>query len=120
MMCVQTFKSRRLLAKIAIKSHKTFENIILVLIVGCVQFVIKFTFVPRHLFLGRMEQESGWDKPRKLVVTLPNGTTKTIGISQGTQKRYWFGICPVSSKIGNLKMCGGCKMVGYVGKEEQV
>ena len=69
---------------------------------------------------GRMEQESGWDKPKRLVVTLPNGTTKTIGISQGTQKRYWFGICPVSSKIGNLKMCGGCKMIGYVGKEEQV
>jgi hypothetical protein len=54
------------------------------------------------------------------VVTLPDGKTKTIGISQGTQKRYWFGVCPVSSKIGNLKMCGGCKMVGYVGKEEQV
>ena len=69
---------------------------------------------------GRMEQESGWDKPKRLVVTLPNGTTKTVGISQGAQKRYWFGVCPVSSKIGNLKMCGGCKMVGYVGKEEQV
>jgi len=68
---------------------------------------------------GRMEQESGWDKPKRLVVTLPNGTTKTVGISQGAQKRYWFGVCPVSSKIGNLKMCGGCKMVGYVGKEEQ-
>jgi len=68
---------------------------------------------------GRAEQDSGWDKPRRLVVTLPNGSTKTIGISQGTQKRYWFGVCPVSSKIGNLKMCGGCKVVGYVGKEEQ-
>ena len=71
-------------------------------------------------FIGRAEQDSGWDKPRRLVVTLPNGSTKTIGISQGTQKRYWFGVCPVSSKIGNLKMCGGCKVVGYVGKEEQV
>ena len=69
---------------------------------------------------GRMEQESGWDKPRRLVVTLPNGTTKTIGISQGSAKRYWFGICPISFKIGNLKMCGGCQIVGYVGKEEQV
>ena len=67
-----------------------------------------------------MEQESGWDKPRRLVVTLPNGTTKTIGISQGSSKRYWFGICPISLKIGNLKMCGGCQVVGYVGKEEQV
>ena len=67
-----------------------------------------------------MEQESGWDKPRRLVVTLPNGTTKTIGISQGSSKRYWFGICPISFKIGNLKMCGGCQVVGYVGKEEQV
>merc|ERR1712209_385893 len=68
---------------------------------------------------GRMEQESGWDKPRRLVVTLPNGTTKTIGISQGSSKRYWFGICHISFKIGNLKMCGGCQVVGYVGKEEQ-
>ena len=71
--------------------------------------------------VGRAEsQDSGWDKACKLVVNLPNGSTKTIGISQGTQKRYWFGICPISSKIGNLKMCGGCKVVGYVGKEEQV
>ena len=56
-----------------------------------------------------------------MVVSLPDGKTKTIAISQDTAggKRYWFGICPVSSKIGNLKMCGGCKMVGYVGKEEQ-
>ena len=61
-----------------------------------------------------MEQESGWDKPRRLVVTLPNGTTKTIGISQGSSKRYWFGICPISFKIGNLKMCGGCQVVGYL------
>ena len=70
--------------------------------------------------VGRAEQDSGWDKPSRLVVTLPNGSTKTIGISQGTQKRYWFGICPVSFKIGNLKLCSGCKVVGYVGKEEQV
>ena len=54
-----------------------------------------------------------------MVVSLPDGKTKTIGISQDVTKRYWSGICPVSSKIGNLKMCGGCKMVGYVGKEEQ-
>ena len=54
-----------------------------------------------------------------MVVCLPDGKTKTIAISQDIQKRYWFGICPVSSKIGNLKMCGGCKMVGYVGREEQ-
>jgi hypothetical protein len=38
---------------------------------------------------------------------------------QETDNRYWFGICPVSHKIGNLKMCGGCKMVGYLGKDEQ-
>ncbi len=54
------------------------------------------------------------------MVNLPDGKTKTIGISQGSTKRFWFGVCPVSSKIGNLKMCGACKMVGYVGKEEQV
>ena len=83
-------------------------------------FFVKINFEFLHSFIGRAEQDSGWDKPRRLVVTLPNGSTKTIGISQGTQKRYWFGVCPVSSKIGNLKMCGGCKVVGYVGKEEQV
>ena len=71
--------------------------------------------------VGRAEHpDSGWDKASRLVVTLPNGSTKTIGISQATQKRYWFGICPISFKIGNLKMCAGCKVVGYVGKEEQV
>ena len=68
-----------------------------------------------------MEKEGpGWDQGKRLVVTLPNGTTKTVAISQGAQKRYWFGICPISSKIGNLKMCSCCKIVGYVGKEEQV
>ena len=68
-----------------------------------------------------MEKEGpGWEQGKRLVVTLPNGTTKTVGISQGAQKRYWFGICPISSKIGNLKMCSCCKIVGYVGKEEQV
>ena len=72
-------------------------------------------------FTGRMEKEGpGWDQGKRLVVTLPNGTTKTVAISQGAQKRYWFGICPISSKIGNLKMCSCCKIVGYVGKEEQV
>jgi len=68
---------------------------------------------------GRMEQESGWDKPKKLVVTLPNGTTKTVGISQGAQKRYWFGICPISNKIGNLKMCGGCKWLVMLEKRNK-
>ncbi len=33
--------------------------------------------------------------------------------------RSWFGLCPVSLKIGSLKMCSGCKLVGYFGKEEQ-
>ena len=54
-----------------------------------------------------------------MVLSLPDGKTKTVAISQAVSKRYWFGICPVSSKIGNLKMCGGCQWVGYVGKEEQ-
>ena len=53
------------------------------------------------------------------MLSLPDGKTKTVSISQEPQQRYWFGICPVSSKIGNLKMCGGCKTVGYIGKEEQ-
>ena len=60
-----------------------------------------------------------WTKSHRMVLSLPDGKTKTVAISQAVAKRYWFGICPVSSKIGNLKMCGGCKWVGYVGKEEQ-
>ena len=54
-----------------------------------------------------------------MVLSLPDGKTKTVAISQDVSRRYWSGICPVSSKVGNLKMCGGCKWVGYVGKEEQ-
>ena len=60
-----------------------------------------------------------WTKSHRMVLSLPDGKTKTVAISQAVSKRYWFGICPVSSKIGNLKMCGGCQWVGYVGKEEQ-
>ena len=29
-------------------------------------------------------------------------------------------MCAVTSKIGNVKLCAGCKVVGYIGKEEQV
>ena len=29
-------------------------------------------------------------------------------------------MCAVTSKIGNVKLCAGCKVVGYNGKEEQV
>ncbi len=28
-------------------------------------------------------------------------------------------MCPVSSKIGNVKLCAGCKVIGYIGKDEQ-
>ena len=34
--------------------------------------------------------------------------------------RYFFGMCAVTSKIGSVKLCAGCKVVGYIGKEEQV
>lgn len=68
---------------------------------------------------GRTDQESNWTKSKKMVVSLPDGKTRTIGISQEFECRYWFSICPVSHKIGNLKMCGGCKQVGYLGKDEQ-
>ena len=54
-----------------------------------------------------------------MVVNLPNGSTRTLGIEQEAHKRYFFGVCPVTSKIGNLKTCAGCKVVGYIGKEEQ-
>ena len=69
--------------------------------------------------IGKVEAESDWDKVQDLVVTLPNDTTKTIRISSEPQKRSWFGLCPNSMKIGSLKMCGGCKMVGYFGKDDQ-
>ncbi|CAB4069126.1 unnamed protein product [Lepeophtheirus salmonis] len=54
-----------------------------------------------------------------MVVDLPNGKTTTIAMSQEPQKRYWFGMCPISSTLGNMKWCSGCKIVGYIGKEEQ-
>ncbi len=31
---------------------------------------------------GRADQESNWTKQKKMVVCLPDGKTKTIGISQ--------------------------------------
>merc|ERR1712128_296689 len=72
-----------------------------------------------ELEIGKTEAESDWDKIQDLVVTLPNDTTQTIRISAEPQRRSWFGFCPISMKIGSLKMCGGCKLVGYFGKEDQ-
>jgi len=72
-----------------------------------------------ELDIGKVEAESEWDRVQDMVVTLPNDQTKTIRISAETQKRSWFGLCPNSLKIGSLKMCGGCKMVGYFGKDDQ-
>jgi len=72
-----------------------------------------------ELDIGKVEAESDWDKIQDLVVTLPNDTTQTIRISAEPQRRSWFGFCPISMKIGSLKMCGGCKLVGYFGKEDQ-
>merc|ERR1712012_1386894 len=69
--------------------------------------------------IGKVEAESDWDKIQDMVVTLPNDSTQTIRISAEPQRRSWFGLCPISLKIGSLKMCGGCKMVGYFGKDEQ-
>ena len=54
-----------------------------------------------------------------LVVTLPNGSTRTLSVSQKPERRYWFNMCAVTSKIGGVKLCAGCKVVGYIGKEEQ-
>eukprot|EP00094_Tigriopus_californicus_P001703 TCALIF_01648-PA protein Name:"Protein of unknown function" AED:0.01 eAED:0.10 QI:51/0.5/0.66/1/1/1/3/0/582 len=73
---------------------------------------------------GKVDQESGqsiseWTKEKRMVVTLPNGGTKTLTMTQVPHKRYWFGVCAVTSKIGNVKVCGGCKVVGYIGKDEQ-
>jgi len=72
-----------------------------------------------ELDIGKVEAESDWDKVQDMVVTLPNDTTQTIRITADPQKRSWFGLCPNSMKIGSLKMCGGCKMVGYFGKDDQ-
>jgi len=72
-----------------------------------------------ELDVGKAEPESDWDKIQDLVITLPNDTTQTIRISAEPQRRSWFGFCPISMKIGSLKMCGGCKLVGYFGKEDQ-
>ena len=72
-----------------------------------------------ELDIGKVEAESDWDKVQDMVVTLPNDTTQTIRITAEPQKRSWFGLCPNSMKIGSLKMCGGCKMVGYFGKDDQ-
>lgn len=72
-----------------------------------------------ELDIGKVEAESEWDKVQDMVVTLTNETTQTIRISAEPQRRSWFGFCPISMKIGSLKMCGGCKLVGYFGKEDQ-
>ena len=54
-----------------------------------------------------------WNHTKPMVVHLPNGSTRTLSISQDPVKRYWFGMCPVTSKTGELKMCAGCRTVGY-------
>ena len=85
-----------------------------------------------QLELMILEQVSDWErdvgkdttdprnKPKSLVVHLPNGATHTINLAQSTaQRRYWFGMCAVSSKIGEMRLCAGCKVVGYLGKDEQ-
>jgi len=69
--------------------------------------------------IGKTETESQWDKVQDLVVTLPNEKTQTVRITSEPQRRSWFGLCPISFKIGSLKMCSGCKLVGYFGKDDQ-
>jgi len=72
-----------------------------------------------ELETGKVQPESEWNKVTDLVVSLPNGSTQTIRMAQEVQRRAWFGLCPISYKIGSLKMCGGCKLIGYFGKDEQ-
>ncbi|QQP39220.1 Putative LOC101449370, partial [Caligus rogercresseyi] len=69
--------------------------------------------------IGKYDQESMWTKMKRMVVDLPNGKTTTIAMSQEPVKRYWFGMCPISSILGNMKLCSGCRVVGYIGQEEQ-
>ena len=64
-----------------------------------------------ELDVGKTTAESNWDKVQDMIVTLPDDTTSTIRISAEPQRRSWFGFCPISMKIGSLKMCGGCKLV---------
>ena len=68
---------------------------------------------------GAEGANSDWTKPVTLIVTLPNGTMRTISFSQDHARRHWFAMCPVSSKIGELKLCAGCRVIGYLGKDEQ-
>merc|ERR1712004_267940 len=72
-----------------------------------------------ELDVGKTTAESNWDKVQDMIVTLPDDTTSTIRITAEPQRRSWFGLCPVSMKIGSLKMCGGCKLVGYFSREDQ-
>lgn len=73
-----------------------------------------------ELDIGKVEASSTeWTKVKRYVVHLPNGSTRTLSISQQPERRYWFGMCAVTSKIGSVKLCAGCKVVGYIGKEEQ-
>merc|ERR1712001_510574 len=72
-----------------------------------------------ELDVGKTTAESNWDKVQDMIVTLPDDTTSTIRISAEPQRRSWFGFCPISMKIGSLKMSGGCKLVGYFSKEDQ-
>merc|ERR1712088_1095653 len=72
-----------------------------------------------ELDVGKTTAESNWDKVQDMIVTLPDDTTSTIRITAEPQRRSWFGLCPVSMKIGSLEMCGGCKLVGYFSREDQ-
>ncbi len=53
------------------------------------------------------------------MVHLPNGSTRTISIGQQPERRYWFSMCPITSKLGATKLCSGCRSVGYLGRDEQ-
>merc|ERR1712047_141719 len=72
-----------------------------------------------ELDVGKTTAESNWDKVQDMIVTLPDDQVSTIRITAEPQRRSWFGLCPVSMKIGSLKMCGGCKLVGYFSREDQ-
>ncbi len=55
---------------------------------------------------------------KPLVVSLPNGTTRTLTIQQEPQKRYWFAMCPVSCKVQlhtkYFSKCFFCKAINFV------
>lgn len=109
----QTLDSPDLMARVCAPLKKEEKNLVEL------ELMIMEQVADWEIGEGKVAPESEWNKVTDLVVSLPNGKTQTIRMAQEVQRRSWFGLCPISYKIGSLKMCGGCKLIGYFGKDEQ-